>query len=359
MIQFMKDVFFGFKSSKISKKILIFTLILIYILIMFLVSFKVNYEIITPGGVNYTVETNEKKHSGASILIETNNDPGFVYTVGVYSHRSISLFQYFVGKLNKDIDYLSYDPKTIPTLEEEYQMGVKQKELSIINALIVAYTEAKKIDSNINLDYEFTGILVNYVSKDSKSGLLADDIITHINGVKVESESHFKELINLISNEEYFKIKVIRGKETREINSKKIFNEQNNKYILGINTSEYYSIDEKTAHPKFKLNSQPRSIGGSGGAMLTLSIYNALIKEDITKGKIIMGTGTIDVNGIVGDIGAVEQKVITAKLLGANYFFVNQEDYEAAKAKAFDIKAEFPVVKVTNFSDMIDYLKGL
>ena len=37
--------------------------------------------------------------------------------------------------------------------------------------------------------------------------------------------------------------------------------------------------------------------------MLALSFYNSLIDEDITGGKKISGTGTIDLDGNVGEIG--------------------------------------------------------
>ena len=43
--------------------------------------------------------------------------------------------------------------------------------------------------------------------------------------------------------------------------------------------------------------------------MTALAIYNYLTEEDITHGKTIVGTGTIDINGNVGLIGGVKYKL--------------------------------------------------
>ena len=43
--------------------------------------------------------------------------------------------------------------------------------------------------------------------------------------------------------------------------------------------------------------------------MLALTIYNKLTPEDITKGKIITGTGTIERNGSIGEVSGIEHKL--------------------------------------------------
>src|SRR5690606_15433733 len=109
-----------------------------------------------------------------------------------------------------------------------------------------------------------------------------------------------------------------------------------------------------------------------GGAMQALAIYNSLIEEDISKGKTIIGTGTISVDsyvlknnvkekvfGQVGDIAGVSQKIVTASLNKADIFFVNPEDAEEARNKANEINAQFEVVEVESFAQIISYLKGV
>ena len=67
--------------------------------------------------------------------------------------------------------------------------------------------------------------------------------------------------------------------------------------------------------PKVKINSH--EIGGpSAGLMFTLEIYNQLVEEDLTKGREIAGTGTINEKGEVGPIGGINQKWWLLAMLG-------------------------------------------
>lgn len=62
-------------------------------------------------------------------------------------------------------------------------------------------------------------------------------------------------------------------------------------------------------------------IGGpSAGTMFALGIVDKMTPEDETDGKDIAGTGTIDVNGKVGPIGGIRQKLAGAQRDGATWF---------------------------------------
>ena len=56
--------------------------------------------------------------------------------------------------------------------------------------------------------------------------------------------------------------------------------------------------------------------------MFTLGIIDALTADDLTRGHRIAGTGTIRLDGDVGPIGGVRQKVIAARDAGAGYVLV-------------------------------------
>lgn len=383
MIEFFKSILNGFKIASTTKKTLYSSLILIYIISIVLLSVKINVEVITPGGINAHIATeanlssNEFANSNSlSVFIHKDNNPGEIYTVGVHSKKGVSIFQYLISKFNKDIDLIDYNPKNDLSPEEDLSIGKKSKDVSIINALIVAYEEAKKVDNTINIDYEFEGVLVAHVFKSSNNGLKADDIITHLNGVKIQSDTFRRELTKIDKDTEFI-LTVKRydsvAKLTKEIEvpTKKYLDNVSDLYLLGVSVMDSYKINEETAFPKFAMHNNYPSVGGSGGAMQALAIYNALTEKDITKGKRIIGTGTISVDtfkvdgdnlvsvfGQVGDIGGVSQKIITAKLYTADIFFVNPEDYIEARDKALEIEAGFKVVEVKTFKDIIDYLEG-
>ncbi len=97
-------------------------------------------------------------------------------------------------------------------------------------------------------------------------------------------------------------------------------------------------------------------IGGpSAGMMFTLEIINQLLDGDITAGRKIAGTGTIDFNENIGRIGGVAQKVIAAERAGAEYFLVPVANYEAAQ----NIARRIVVVPVDNLEQVLDFLNTI
>jgi len=385
MIDFIKDIFNGFKKARTSKKVLYSIFVLLYLMIIISLSVKINVEAITPGGINAHVVSEANMNienfesSNLSVFIEKNKNPGKIYTVGVHSIKRISLFQYLISKFNSDIDYYDYNPKTDPSYGEDRLKGEKSKDASIINSLIVAYEEAKKVDESINIDYEYEGVLLTYVSKESSFDILLEDkkprpgdIITHLNDKK---PAKFSEMIKAIGNDEDFNLTYKRYDSNKNedvittINIRKIYVPEQERYMVGIEQIDSYNINEETANPKFQIQKKYPSIGGSGGAMQALAIYNTLLEKDITNGKIIIGTGSIAVDsydiktneelfGQVGIIGGVSQKIVTAHLHNADVFFCGSENFLEAKAKADEIGAKFKVIEVKTFSDIINYLEG-
>jgi len=62
--------------------------------------------------------------------------------------------------------------------------------------------------------------------------------------------------------------------------------------------------------------------GPSAGLAMALAIIDQLTPGDLTGGKNIAVTGTIDPSGHVGEIGALEQKAVAARAAGAKVFIV-------------------------------------
>ena len=97
-------------------------------------------------------------------------------------------------------------------------------------------------------------------------------------------------------------------------------------------------------------------IGGpSAGLMFVLEILNQLTPGDITGGRLIAGTGTIDTNERVGRIGGVFQKVIAAERAGAEFFIVPEGNYAEARKAVRNIE----LVPVSTLQDVLDFLEGL
>jgi Lon-like protease len=98
-----------------------------------------------------------------------------------------------------------------------------------------------------------------------------------------------------------------------------------------------------------------RVAGPSAGLVLSLALYDRLTPGDLTGGRKIAGTGTIQCDGQVGAIGGVEQKVAAAEGHGSDLFLSPAANVEAARGVA----DEMDVVAVSTFEDAVDYLEKL
>ena len=108
--------------------------------------------------------------------------------------------------------------------------------------------------------------------------------------------------------------------------------------------------------PNVRVEIDTDNLGGpSAGLMFSLAIYDQLTPDDLTKGRSIAGTGTIQCDGHVGAIGGIEQKVSGAERRGAEIFLSPVDNLADAKRAADDIE----VVAIDTFTDAIDYLEGL
>jgi Lon-like protease len=110
-------------------------------------------------------------------------------------------------------------------------------------------------------------------------------------------------------------------------------------------------------NPPFPVSIDTNKISGgpSAGLIFTLSVYNALISTDLTGGRRIAGTGTINLDGTVGPIGGVKQKIFAAEAVGATYFLCPVDNYTDAVSVAHSLK----VVKIATVQQAIDFLRSL
>jgi PDZ domain-containing protein len=97
-------------------------------------------------------------------------------------------------------------------------------------------------------------------------------------------------------------------------------------------------------------------IGGpSAGMMFALGILD-LVGQDLTKGRFIAGTGTIDPAGNVGPIGGIQLKMIAARRAGATVFL-------APAGNCSDVAGAIPsglkVVKVSTLHEAVQDLRKL
>lgn len=97
-------------------------------------------------------------------------------------------------------------------------------------------------------------------------------------------------------------------------------------YLKFVVTAQTVSNKDGTKSTKylfpFPISISLKDTGGpSGGLIFALGVVEKLTPEDLLKGRVIAGTGTISVEGRVGAIGGIDDKIIAAKKAGATIFF--------------------------------------
>lgn len=76
-------------------------------------------------------------------------------------------------------------------------------------------------------------------------------------------------------------------------------------------------------------------IGGpSAGLAFTLGILDVLTEGEITGGRKVAATGTIELDGSVGEVGGVAQKTVAVREAGIDLFLVPAAEEEAARRHA-------------------------
>lgn len=105
----------------------------------------------------------------------------------------------------------------------------------------------------------------------------------------------------------------------------------------------------------FDVDIHVADVGGpSAGLMLTLGILDLVGPTDLTAGKIIAGTGTIDQNGKVGPIGGIQLKMVAAHDIGAKLFLTPADNCAEAEQAP---QPGLTLAKVSNLGDALTALQ--
>jgi PDZ domain-containing protein len=107
----------------------------------------------------------------------------------------------------------------------------------------------------------------------------------------------------------------------------------------------------------FPITINTADIGGpSAGLAMTLGLLNTLSGGDLTGGRTVAATGTIDPEGDVGDVGGVPQKTIAVERAGATVFFVPTPELGPARSKA---TSTLHVYAINTLAQALSILKRL
>lgn len=316
---------------------------LIVLIIIFMVfTIELPYSIYTPGGA---VNLNDRVEISNKEKVEGSFNMAYVSMVkGTIPFLLLS-------KVFPDWDIVKKENITAEG-ESMDELMLRERlylQESIDTAIINAYKQAGK---EINIKSVINN--VSYISEESKTDLKIGDQIISVNGINISSIVELKEIVEKLEENEKVNLKIKRKDKEREAYATTYKIEG----ITKIGISFVTTYDYETT-PSVKIKSKSTEAGSSGGLMMSLTVYNGITNTDITKGKKIVGTGTIGIDGNVGEIGGVKYKLIGAVKNKADVFICPEENYaealEVAKEKDYDIK----IISVGTFEEALKKLEEL
>jgi PDZ domain-containing protein len=129
-----------------------------------------------------------------------------------------------------------------------------------------------------------------------------------------------------------------------------------NRVIIG-----FIPADTRTVDLPFEVGIDTDQIGGpSAGLAFTLALLDELTPGDLMGGKRVVATGTINEDESVGAIGALQQKAVAVKAVGADVFIVpaSQSDEDIAAARRA-VGTKVTVIPVNNLEEALMALESL
>lgn len=197
-----------------------------------------------------------------------------------------------------------------------YPSGTTSDEVTAQNTEAMATSQSWAVAAaleNLGLEYRQTLFVSGFTEASQATGLLdpRDQLVT-ADGVEVTGLEGLKSRLNA-SGGEAVELGIIRGGEDLEIDVP-VYPGAEGEWLMGV------YLDSDFEFP-VDVTVTLENVGGpSAGMMFALGIIDELTPGPMAAGRHIAGTGTIDPDGTVGEIGGIVQKVSGAADGGTEVF---------------------------------------
>ena len=272
-------------------------------------------------------------------------------TLGMAYVSVLKASPFFVGlsylNQNWDLvqkDKIKYDDESMSEANEREKISMDE---SISNAKIAAFQAAGKPYTITNTKH-----IITYLNSQDTNLKLFDEIKS-VEGQSVNDIETIRKIVGTKEVGDKITLEVLRKDSLITVTST-VYETEGQK-LIGVSLT---NVSEVTTEPKIDLKAKSNESGPSGGLMMALSIYDAITDEDITKGRKIIGTGTIDEDGTVGAIGGVKYKLIGAVKNKADIFLVPEENYAEALEVAQDRGYTIKIISVSSLEEAVKELES-
>ncbi len=335
-----KKFFKTIKDTIIEERRFILILLFTYIICMF----PVNYYIIVGGGTS---------DIDSRISVEDGYKSKGSFNISYVTELQGRLAPYLLS-------FVIPDWKSVPVSDYKYDDKESIEDISFRNDLDLKMANANAIKWAFKLaDKEINVIdtkiyVIALINNDDNAFKVGDQII-NINGNSFDNLDDYRSYIQSFSENDVLDVKVIRSGKEKTIKAK--LHLDNGSLVMGVGLGV---VRDYETDPVVRVKFEDDESGPSGGLITTLAIYDKLVKEDITKSLKIAGTGTIEEDGSIGEIGGVKYKLLGAVKDGADIFLVPKGDNysECVKLKK-EKNLKIKIIGVSNIEEARELLEDL
>jgi Lon-like protease len=201
------------------------------------------------------------------------------------------------------------------TRDEEERRATSQMDQSKIDAASVVLAEVAGYPRE-----HAPGALIETVVEGCPADrrLFPGDVITRIDGEPVDSRGEASRLIDAVPAGRPIAFRVDAAGRLHDVTIARGPCPGTDEPRLGIALVAAFPVEIRISSG---------DVGGpSAGLMWAIGLYEALTPGDLTRGRTIAGTGSIDLDGDVGPIGGIRDKVVAARDVGADVLLVPEEN---------------------------------
>ena len=280
---------------------------------------------------------------------------GEVRLLFVRQRARVNVWRWLQASLDEDVDLFK---------EEEFTGGQSPDQVrdearaDMVLAQYSARTVAMRA-LGYDIDTERDGVRVLYVFADLPAYDLLEegDVIVAVDGEAVDTSQELGEAIGLHEAGENAEITYVRDGERRTAQVPTEAALDDGRPVIGVQAVPPYDFPVDVEIDTDRIG------GPSAGLAMTLSIIDELTPGELTGGQVVAVTGTIDLDGHVGEIGGIAQKAGSARAAHASLFLVPEchdgpykdecvSDLERARRRA----GEMQVVEVATVDEALEAL---
>ena len=198
-------------------------------------------------------------------------------------------------------------------------------------------------------EVEQTVVIADVFEGGPSEGLLeSGDVLVSVGDAAASSSDAVRAAVQRAEPGDTVPVVVLRGGEERTVAVRTAESERGTVIGVGLRLDYDLPVD---------VTLRTGNVGGpSAGLMFSLAIYDVLTPGELTGGKDIAGTGTMEDDGTVGPIGGIRQKLVGAQAAGADFFLAPADN-------CADVVGHVPdglrVLRVATFSEGLAAVRGI